>query len=123
MGRISAILGLAVGVILIGAEFWPSGLPIEWGLGRVFRLVVAVLLVIAGYRTLRKMKGGLRLLCGAWGLTAGLFSAYVFTDLPHAIARAAPDQVAPILLANIRYIVLEAVALAGLAMTVLHKEG
>lgn len=112
MGRISAILGLVVGVILALVETWAiaTGWPEPELI--VLGLLAALLLVTAGYRTLKKMKGGLRLLCGAWGLTAGMVWVSV---APFAETLSQGD-------AETVYALLLPVSLAGLALTVLHKE-
>lgn len=82
----------------------------------------ALALAVGGFRTLRKMSGGLRLLAGAWGLAAGLLSL----DL-RATQIAPPDAV----LHDTYYVASSAgwlgitlfgVAMLGLALTVLHKE-
>lgn len=71
---------------------------------------MAALLLLGGFRTLRKMSGGLRLLSGAWGVAAGVLSL----PLTGAGAQgAAPDTGG---------IALFVLSLAGVALTVLHKE-
>jgi len=70
----------------------------------------ALALAAGAFRTLRKMSGGLRLLAGAWGLAAGALSI----PLTAAYAPGAAIDVAGI--------ALFAIALGGLALTVLHKE-
>lgn len=69
----------------------------------------AVLLAVGAYRTLRKMSGGLRLLAGAWGFAAGSLIVPVL----NVSAGAAFDTGGA---------AMAAVALVGLALTVLHKE-
>lgn len=73
-------------------------------------IIAAILLCIGAWRTLRAMSGGLRLLCGAWGIATGLAwyaPAYHFPDfVPGMIAVGAPVLVSAI----------------GLALVVLHKE-
>ncbi|MGH6950287.1 MAG: hypothetical protein ACREH4_05420 [Vitreimonas sp.] len=69
----------------------------------------AVLLVIGGLRSLRRQSGGLRLLTGAWGFAAGILS------LPLALW---PTEFGIGALAPL----LPLPALAGLALTVMHKE-
>lgn len=71
---------------------------------------VAVLSLLGGFRTLRKMSGGLRLLAGAWGVAAGVMS------LPLLAAR--PPEAA----LDTGGIAMFAVSLIGVALTVLHKE-
>ncbi|MBL8547313.1 MAG: hypothetical protein JNL81_12680 [Hyphomonadaceae bacterium] len=74
---------------------------------------VAALLFLGGFRTLRKMSGGLRLLAGAWGVAAGLLL------MPLTVAQGSPSLLARLSFGEIGFLV---VALAGVAMTVLHKE-
>lgn len=78
--------------------------------GAIGPIAAAVLLALGAYRTLRAMSGGLRLLCGAWGIATGLAwyaPAYNFPDfVPGALAVGAPVLVSAV----------------GLALVVLHKE-
>lgn len=80
------------------------------GVGGWIYAVVAIALALGGFRTLRKMSGGLRLLAGAWGLSAGVLALPLMSV---RLAEAATDAGG---------IALFAVSLAGLALTVLHKE-
>ena len=114
MGRISAWLGLATAValalvhtllVLQGPSFWPF-LLIDY--------IAAALLAVGAVRTLRKQKGGLRLLSAAWGFTAGL----AWMVAANAIA---PGAAQPAALVAAK-LALVAAALAGMALTVLHKE-
>jgi len=70
----------------------------------------AVLLGVGAFRTLRRMSGGLRLLAGAWGFAAGM----LVLPLGNSGANGAAFDTGGALFA--------AIALAGLALTVLHKE-
>jgi apolipoprotein N-acyltransferase len=80
---------------------------------------VALLLLLGGFRTLRKMSGGLRMLAGAWGVAAGVLLmpwlgptpdlGVTLHDTYYAVA--SPLSIAFVL-----------GTLAGLALTVLHKE-
>jgi peptidoglycan/LPS O-acetylase OafA/YrhL len=63
-------------------------------------------LLVGGFRTLRKMSGGLRLLSGAWGFAAGL----LIFPLTNAQSPSWGE------------IGFALIALAGLALTVLHQE-
>ena len=78
--------------------------------GAIGPIIAAVLLTLGAYRTLKAMSGGLRLLCGAWGIATGLAwyaPSYNFPDfVPGALAIGAP-------------VVISAI---GLALVVLHKE-
>jgi hypothetical protein len=72
MGKVSAIGAQWRLCVLFGAlAVMSSGLADRRSCLRSM-IVCALLLLIAAFRTLRKMSGGLRLLCGAWGLVAGL---------------------------------------------------
>ena len=81
----------------------------SWGALAALDLGCAVLLLTAAFRTLRRLSGGLRLLGGAWGLVAGM-------ALERLVSLAAPRH------APLATLALAAVSLAGLALTVLHKE-
>ena len=78
--------------------------------GAVGPIAAALLLLLGAYRTLTAKSGGLRLLCGAWGVTLGLAwyaPSYNFPDfVPGMLAVGAPVLVSAI----------------GLALVVLHKE-
>jgi hypothetical protein len=73
-------------------------------------VAVAALLALGAQRTLMFKSGGLRLLCGAWGLAAGMAwyaPSYNIPDfVPGMLAIGAPVLVSAI----------------GLALVVLHKE-
>ena len=80
----------------------------------------ALALLGGGFRTLRKMSGGLRLLAGAWGLAAGVnLAPFVMGPGPEANN---PNTYS--VDANTAWLVLalQLLPLAGLALTVLHKE-
>jgi hypothetical protein len=105
-GTVSAWAALAVGALFgVNAYF-----QFATGVSGWIYAVVAVLLLLGGFRTLRKMSGGLRLLAGAWGIAAGALS------LPLMGAR--PDGA----VFDTGGVALFAVSLIGLALTVLHKE-
>lgn len=67
----------------------------------------AIALAVGGFRTLRKMSGGLRLLAAAWGFAAALL-------LPPNLALIGEQS--PLAIAFVL------IAFAGAALTVLHKE-
>ena len=73
-------------------------------------IMAGLLLVLGAWLTLTAKSGGLRLLCGAWGITTGLAwyaPSYNFPDfVPGMLAVGAPVLVSTI----------------GLALVVLHKE-
>lgn len=79
-------------------------------IGAVGPIAAVVLLGTGAYRTLRAMSGGLRLLCGAWGIATGLAwyaPSYDFPDfVPGPLAVGSPVLVCAI----------------GLALVVLHRE-
>jgi hypothetical protein len=101
----------AVGALLMGAMFGVNAyFQFATGVSWWLYVLTAMLLLLGGFRALRKMSGGLRLLGGAWGLAAGVLA------LPLSAARA--DGAA----FDTGGAVMFAIALAGLAMTVLHKE-
>ncbi|MBN8608724.1 MAG: hypothetical protein J0L81_17535 [Caulobacterales bacterium] len=114
MGKVSGIAAMAVGALFaVNAYFlFATGVA-----GWVY-VGAALGLLVGGFRTLRKMSGGLRLLAGAWGFAAGLLM------LPFTTSTA-PDAA----LHDTYYVVADPgaiafvlIALAGLALTVLHKE-
>jgi hypothetical protein len=71
---------------------------------------VALLLGLGGFRTLRKMSGGLRLLAGAWGFAAGV------QMMPFIVSQPG------VYLFDVGGFVLAMIALICLALTVLHQE-
>ena len=102
MEKISAWAALAMAAMFaVNAYF-----QFATGVSGILYAGIAIILVSGAIRTLRKMSGGLRLLCGAWGVTLGVLAA----PLPNA------NATSPLGLAFVL------IALAGLAMTVLHKE-
>lgn len=104
MGLVSAWGALAMAAVFAANAYFQfaTGVPAWVHVG------AALGLALGGFRTLRKMSGGLRLLSGAWGFAAGLLM------LPLTVARETPLSVG-----EIAFI---AAALAGLALTVLHQE-
>lgn len=70
---------------------------------------IAVLLATGGFRTLRKMSGGLRLLAGAWGVAAGLLMLPLTRS--HVSMPMSGGEIVTLL-----------ISLAGVALTVFHKE-
>lgn len=122
-GKISAIGAIVFGLLLAGVGL----IQLSWSFysGPFFTLGLAALLILGGWRTLRKLSGGLRLLCGAWGIQVG---AFVGTYLSSAIERAVNPHwgegsysiPAGILAAAL--VSAPLIAAAGLALAVLHKE-
>lgn len=80
------------------------------GVGGWIYLITALALLLGGFRTLRKMSGGLRVLTGAWGIAARVLSLSL---IGQRLEEAALD---------IGGIALFAISLAGVALTVQHKE-
>jgi hypothetical protein len=106
-GMVSAWAALAMGALFgVNAYF-----QFATGVSGWIYAITALALLLGGFRTLRKMSGGLRLLAGAWGIAAGVLSLSLMGAGP---AEAAIDTGG---------IVLFAVSLVGVALTVLHKEG
>ncbi|MEZ5959700.1 MAG: hypothetical protein R3C30_04635 [Hyphomonadaceae bacterium] len=107
MAKISAWMGLVVAAAIAGSLIL-RGEFAEFGV--VGPIAAAVLLCLGAYRTLTAKSGGLRLLCGAWGITTGLAwyaPSYDFPSfVPGIVAISAPVLVSAI----------------GLALVVLHKE-
>lgn len=110
-GKVSAVLALLMGAMFAVNAYFLFATGVNWN-GAVYA-ATALGLFVGGFRTLRKMSGGLRLLAGAWGFAAGLLM------LPWTMADSFVSGMP-------RYSVLEmaiaAVALVGLALTVTHKE-
>lgn len=106
-GKVSAWAAIVVGLAFAAL----TAMSFDWQSPAVplINAVSAFLLLLAAFRTLRKMSGGLRLLCGAWGLIAGLSieRLFAFSEL---------NIWAMIVLA------FASISVAGLALTVLHKE-
>jgi hypothetical protein len=122
MGRISAYLAIFTGTALSLAETW-----LNWGDWQpwpffVVDYLAAAMLVLGGLRTLRKQKGGLRLLAGGWGFTAGMaWMAFFLTWQQAGAGSDFTDTVTPnALLALIGALLIA--SLVGLALAVLHKE-
>jgi hypothetical protein len=106
MGKLSAWMALAMGALFaVNAYF-----QFATGVAGWIYLAAALGLMLGGYRTLKRLSGGLRLLCGAWGFAAGL----LILPLTRASASSAAFDTGGLAMALI--------ALAGLALTVLHKE-
>jgi len=106
-GTVSAwaavLVGLAFGALTAMSFDWQSPAV------ALINGISAILLLLAAFRTLRKMSGGLRLLCGAWGLIAGVSieRLFAFSEL------------------NVWAVIVltfASISALGLALTVLHKE-
>jgi hypothetical protein len=105
MGKLSAWGALPMGVLFaVNAYFQFATGVSAWLYG-----ATALGLIVGGYRTLKRLSGGLRLLCGAWGFAAGQLLLPLTASRPSAAFDAGG-------------LALALIALAGLALTVLHKE-
>ena len=113
MGKISAwgavLVGLAFGAVCLVQVF-------QWGLGWSAATpgIVAALLLFGAFRTLRGMKGGLRLLAGAWGLAVGL----LWTWPSHG----ADGSYSVSLDVGALIVAMQFACLTGLALSVVHQE-
>ncbi len=106
MGKVSGWAALLAGAIFaVNAYF-----QFATGSGGWIFAATAIALIVASYRTLRKMSGGLRLLAGAWGFAAGLLMLPLSASTQSGAAFDAGG------------LAFALIALAGLALTVLHKE-
>ncbi|MBX3428089.1 MAG: hypothetical protein KF779_00750 [Hyphomonadaceae bacterium] len=107
MAKISAWIAVLAALAIVLALATRSQ-SLEFG--SIGPALCAVLLVFGAFRTLTAKSGGLRLLCGAWGLATGLAwyaPSYNFPDfVPGILAVGAPVLTSAI----------------GLALVVLHKE-
>lgn len=104
----------AWGALLFGAMFGVNSyFQFATGVSGWVYALTAVLLLVGGFRTLRKMSGGLRLLGGAWGLAAGVLLA------PLVVGPGASTQLCS---TGLVALALQIIPLIGLALTVLHKE-
>lgn len=107
MARISAWLALIAGVVIAVAV---GSRVAHFDFDEIGPITTATLLVFGAYRTLAAKSGGLRLLCGAWGLAAGM--AW------YAPSYDAPDFIPGVLVITAPVLV----SAIGLALVVLHKE-
>lgn len=108
-GTLSAWAAVVFGILFaINAYF-----QFATGVSGWIYAATALALQVGGYRTLRKMSGGLRLLAGAWGFAAGLLM------LPLTVAQNAPAMWGRFSWGELAFTLA---ALMGLALTVLHKE-
>ncbi|MBL8543785.1 MAG: hypothetical protein JNJ63_08225 [Hyphomonadaceae bacterium] len=112
MGKLSAIAALALGAVFVGIAVF----SFDGDIGLIAMAVIGALLALGGFRTLRKMSGGLRLLCGAWGLAAG------YSLIPIVQAGSLQsffEDFGPLAYAMAAITLISA---SGLALTVLHQE-
>ena len=104
----------AWGAVVVGLMFAVNAyFQFATGVSGWVYAATALLLLVGGFRTLRKMSGGLRLLAGAWGFAAGLMM------MPIVVAQGAPSIWSRLSAGELAFLFA---ALAGLALTVLHKE-
>ncbi len=119
MGKISAWGAAAFGLLFAAL----AALQFGWGLTPWLVAGTAVLLLLGSLRTLRQMSGGLRLLSGAWGLAAGvLLQSYSTLAPPSPTLHDSYYVVFDPSWTAWLFAALPFIALAGLALTVLHKE-
>jgi hypothetical protein len=105
--KISAWMAVAAGIVIAARTLLHVK---QFEFGTFGPALDAVLLLLGALRTLRAQSGGLRLLCGAWGIACGLAWYAPSYDLPDLI----PGELgvaAPLLVSAI-----------GLALVVLHQE-
>lgn len=107
MAKISAWMAIAAALAIVGSIL-ARGAVAE--IGVIGPIAAAALLCLGAYRTLAAMSGGLRLLCGAWGIATGLAWYAPSYDMPNFVPGALAVG-APVLVSAI-----------GLALVVLHKE-
>lgn len=107
MAKISAWMALAAAAVIV-LSIVLRGAFSEFGV--VGPIIAAIFLGLGAWRTLNAMSGGLRLLCGAWGIATGLAWYAPSYNLPDFI---------PGVLAVLAPVAASAV---GLALVVLHKE-
>ena len=107
MAKTSAWMALAAAAAVAAALLMRGAFA---QVGVIGPVAAVMLLCLGAYRTLTAKSGGLRLLCGAWGIATGLAwyaPSYDFPDfVPGPVAIGAPVLVSAI----------------GLALVVLHKE-
>jgi hypothetical protein len=108
-GTVSAWAALAMGALFgVNAYF-----QFATGVAAWVHVATALGLLVGGFRALRRMPGGLRLLAGAWGFAARLMT------MPLVVAQNAPSMWARLSIGELAFLVA---ALIGLALAVLHKE-
>ncbi|MGD9814426.1 MAG: hypothetical protein AB7Q23_04910 [Hyphomonadaceae bacterium] len=107
MAKISAWMAFAAAAAIAAALISGGGFAAFAAIGPI---AAAALLCLGAYRTLTARSGGLRLLCGAWGIATGLAWYAPSYDIPDIIPGEAA-VLAPVLASAI-----------GLALVVLHKE-
>ena len=73
MDRASAILGLIFGAFLAVAEAARNWGDWQWWPFWLVDFIAAALLLLGGTMTLRRLRGGPQVLCGAWGFTNAMF--------------------------------------------------
>lgn len=117
MGRVSGFAAFAMGALF--AAF--AALQLSWGIAGIQTILAmfgSALLLTGSWRTLRRESGGLRLLCGAWGFAAGMLLSHFSEGSaePNANSYSLDPVTGWVVLA------LPFIALAGFALTVLHKE-
>ena len=111
-GFLSAWMAVLAGLAFMSA----SAMNPQAGTTVFAMLVIGALLLMGGFRTLRKLSGGLRLLAGAWGLAGGLMV------LPFAQSGSLRSFYLDLGWAAYAITGVALLCIVGLALTVLHKE-
>ena len=114
MGRVRGVAAFGMGALFIGSAV----LQLSWSVFSWQLILAGALLMIGSFRTLTGMSGGLRLLCGAWGFSAGLSLA----PMSNVLEPATSGYQMVDTIADLMVLVVPIVSLIGLALTVLHKE-
>jgi hypothetical protein len=114
-GTVSAVAALLCGLVI--AAF--AALQMSWGLTPWVVGGIAVALLVGGATTLGRVAGGLRVLAGAWGLTAGLMLQSYATLSPPPNKNSYSIDLGVF---SYAVVALPMIALIGLALAVLQKE-
>lgn len=128
LGQISGYMALVVGALIAAAETrlnwddWEDWQGFLWWGYLISVYLASALLLIGGYRTMRKQKGGLRLLSSAWGFTAGLaWLALLRASEDSAAASRFADTLPPLAIYILMSLLL-LISLLGMWFTVTHQE-
>jgi hypothetical protein len=105
--KASAWMAIGAGALLIAGIMLHFG---QFEFAKVGPAAGSVLLLLGAVRTLRAQSGGLRLLCGAWGVACGMAWYAPSYDIPAFV---------PGMLAIAGPVLVSAI---GLALVVLHQE-
>lgn len=117
MGRVSGFAALAMGALFAAA----AAFALTSGVVVWTAMLGGALLLMGGWRTLRRESGGLRLLCGAWGFAAGMATTALL-PAPQPPSGSRHDTYFVVSQYDWLPALVFALCLIGLALTVLHKE-